>query len=143
MVELWDAELNAAIAKFGDGATLDLDLLASGDATIAVTAVAGGDLEGEIGSIRLSVDDFHDMVDNTEPYTLFGDEAGATAGGLVIEEGLHTLQLEVFIPDRSLVSAGGPALIARARTRLAGLCSQLVGNGSPAVEFLTIGACRI
>ena len=61
-----------------------------------MTAVAGGDLEGEIGSIRLTVDDLYERVENATPYTLFGDISGDAFGGLVLEEGPHTLQLEVF-----------------------------------------------
>ena len=78
LVELWDADQDVAVATLGDGATLDLGLLASGDATIAVFAAAGGDLEGEIGSIRLSVDDLYWRVENAAPYTLFGDKAGGS-----------------------------------------------------------------
>ena len=60
-------------------------------------AAADGDLEGEIGSIRLIVDDLYDRVENSDPYTLFGDRgAGDPFSGLVLEEGQHTLQLEVF-----------------------------------------------
>jgi hypothetical protein len=112
LVELWDAELDTAIATLGNGATLDLDLLASVDATISVTAVAGGDLDGQIGSIRLNVDDLYQNVESSTPYTLFGEKRGGDKfgekrggdnngdvdvnGGLVLEEGQHTLQLEVF-----------------------------------------------
>jgi hypothetical protein len=100
LIEIWNAKTDVAVATLGNGTILDLellDLLASGDATIAVTAVAGGDLDGMIGSIRLSIDDdLYKKWERAEPYTLFGDKNGDARGGLVLGEGEHTLELEVF-----------------------------------------------
>ena len=71
--------------------------MASGKATIAVMAATGGDLEGEIGSVRINVDDLYQKLEKVAPYTLFGDRRiGDAAGGLDLGEGEHTLQIEVF-----------------------------------------------
>jgi len=98
LVELWDSVTDKAIATLNDGTNLNLayDLLKSGKATIAVTAVAGGDLDGEIGSVRLSLDDSRTRLENSAPYTLFGDTLGDAKGGLDLDNGDHSLRLEVY-----------------------------------------------
>ena len=68
---------------------------------MAVTGVAGGDLEGEIGRIRLTVDDLYQKMQKAAPYTLFGDKHGDARGGLELAAGEHTLQLEIFSPGNA------------------------------------------
>jgi hypothetical protein len=99
LIELWDSKLNAPVARLGEGTVLrleELDILQSGNATIVVSAVAGGDLDGKFKSIYLNMDDLYENVDNNVPYTLFGDRGSNVLGGLFLEEGEHTLQLEVY-----------------------------------------------
>ncbi len=93
------ADLGAA--TLSADATLDynfLALLASGDATIAVSAADGGDLVGEIAAIRISIDngDLYQNVDRSAPYALFGDKKGDLWGGLILDQEPHTLHIEVY-----------------------------------------------
>lgn len=94
-VNLIDARTSRKVRLIPEGAKLDRQFMASGDATISVKIVPGTAMDGHVGSIRLTVGDVSG-IGNELPYSLFGGTIGNFTGGLVLPVGPHGLRVEVF-----------------------------------------------
>ncbi|MEO0697591.1 MAG: right-handed parallel beta-helix repeat-containing protein [Pseudomonadota bacterium] len=80
-------------------------LLSGTDGFIALGAVGGRELTlvaesvdsgAAIGSVRMSLSDVQSQLENVEPYALFGDSKGELKDGLVIDDGVHAVELTVY-----------------------------------------------
>ena len=97
VVGLYDADTDTLVDVLADGdvlAAADLD----GSMTFAVSAVAGGALDGKIGSVklRLSGDASASRTESGAPYSLFGDKDGDYAGGGALGAGDYKFAVDVY-----------------------------------------------
>jgi hypothetical protein len=96
-VGLYDTATDGLIDLLADGDVLDAAALA-GATTFAVGVVAGGALDGRVGSmkLRLSGDATAAKTETGAPYALFGDDAGDLLGGRPIGPGSYRFEVDVF-----------------------------------------------
>jgi hypothetical protein len=96
-VGLYDTATDALIDLLADGDVLDAAALA-GATTFAVGVVAGGALDGRVGSmkLRLSGDATAAKTETGAPYALFGDDAGDLLGGRPIGPGSYRFEVDVY-----------------------------------------------
>jgi len=97
-VGLYNADTDALVDLLEDGDVLSAAEVA-GSMTFSVSAVAGGALDGQIGSVklRLSGDATASRTETGAPYSLFGDKDGdLKGGGLSLDAGNYTFAVNVY-----------------------------------------------
>ena len=94
---LYDADTDALVDLLADGDVLDAAAV-DGSMTFSVSVVAGGALDGQVGSVRLrlSGDASATRTESGAPYSLFGDKDGDYAGGADLGVGSYKLEVDVF-----------------------------------------------
>jgi hypothetical protein len=96
-VGIYDAATDALVGQLADGAVLDAASL-TGTTTLAVGVVAGGELDGRVGSmkLRLTGDATATKTETGAPYSLFGDKDGDLLGGRAFAAGSYSFAVDVY-----------------------------------------------
>jgi hypothetical protein len=97
VVGLYDTRTDALVHLLEDGDTLEAGALA-GPMTFAVGVVAGGALDGAVGSMKLKLSGAASAskTETGAPYALFGDDAGDLLGGRPLGPGTYRFEVDAF-----------------------------------------------
>ncbi len=106
-VTLVDSDTDQVIGVLTDGASFDAASLSGVSASVVADIPTGSPLEGQVRSVRL---DFQNgqvvQTENFAPYALFGDSNGDIFGGVTLNAGSYSVDLDMFSGQR----AGGQLL---------------------------------